>query len=81
MHMTQHDKLDRLLGVGVIAYLWCVLLGVGVRAALKVRGRRARAWFTEGLVRGLSQPGALLEACLESLIALLPERPHSSVVS
>ena len=83
-HMTQHDKLDRLLGVVVIAYLWCVLLGVEVRAVLKVHGRRARAVFTEGLARltrDLSQTGAPLESCLERLMALLPEHAHSSVVS
>jgi len=65
-HMTEHDKLERLLYVLVVAYLWCSVLGATAKVRLKPHGRPAKAVFTAGLnllTRGYSRP----EPCSSNL--------------
>ena len=81
-HMTEHDKLDRLVCVLVIVYLWGVLLGTPVKVALKAHGRRARAIFAVGLsllTRGFQYLGQRFETFVQELIALIPLRPYQTV--
>lgn len=81
-HMTLHDHLERLLGVLVLAYVWCLLVGLQEECRLKKHGRRAWSVVTLGLrrlVRVISQPENKRSEQLPSLIALLfPSQPHSS---
>ena len=63
-HMIEHDKLERLLCVLVVAYLCCTLLGQPKPIRIKTHGRPARAVFLAGfklLTRGLEQTEMLLE--------------------
>gem|GEM_PF-2779176 len=62
--MIEHDKLERLLCVLVVAYLCCTLLGQPKPIRIKTHGRPARAVFLAGfklLTRGLEQTEMLLE--------------------
>jgi len=81
-HMTEHNKLERLLCVLVVAYLWCTVLGATPKIPLKGHGRPAKAVFTAGLnllTRGLQQTGMLLEQFIQNLISLLTLRPYKTV--
>ena len=73
-HMVDHDKLERLWCVLVVAYLWCTLLGQPEPIRIKAHGRAAKAVFVAGLnllTRGLQQTGVLFEQFVYKLISLL----------
>ena len=81
-HMVEHDKLERLLCVLVVAYLCCTLLGQPEPIGIKTHGRPAKAVFVAGLnlsTRGLQQTGMLLEQFVQKLILLLDFSPHKTV--
>jgi hypothetical protein len=81
-HMVEQDKLERLICVLVMAYLWCVLLGKRQRIKKKKHGHLSKAVFRAGLerfTRGMVQVGELLEAFIKELIEVLTFSPHQSV--
>lgn len=48
-HMTLHDHLERLLCVLILAYVWCILVGLQQEIRIKSHGRRAWSVVTLGL--------------------------------
>jgi len=70
-HMTCHERLDRLLCLLVIAYMWCVLIGTPQSIRTNKYGRLVKAHFSLGLsllTRAFSQKAAVLASFIRLLL-------------
>jgi hypothetical protein len=63
-----HDRLDRLVCLLVIVFVWCVLVGHQVRIRSNKYGWLVRAWFSSGLsllIRAFCQAGTVFEQVMQ----------------
>jgi hypothetical protein len=70
-HMTCPERLDRLLCLLVIAYVWCVLIGLEQTIRTNKYGRLVRARFSQGLsllTRAFYQKAKVLHSFTKTLL-------------
>lgn len=81
-HMLLHDRLDRLVCLLVIVFVWCVLVGYGGKIRSNKYGRLVRARFGLGLsllTRAFCQAGTVFEKFVQLLLDAISGRLSETV--